>query len=336
MRAAVLTAEGRLAVAEVDDPEPGPGEVLVAVDRCGICGSDLHLRRAGVLPAGTIMGHELSGRVVARGDGGGPAEGARVAVFPSAPCGSCRTCLEGRHEICLQLAPTAVGLGPVPGGYAEAMVAATASCFPLPDAVGPELGALTEPYAVGLHAVRRSGVRPGDPVGVIGAGPIGLTTLAALRAEGVGDVVVAERNPRRRAAAGAVGATAVVEDATRIDGALGEQPAVVFECAGAALTTSLALQLVRPGGTVALVGVAGFEDPLSLVGAMLVIKEVDVVPCLAYTLEEFGTAVDHLAAGALDPGAVVSEVRPLEDAEAAFADLERPDGPVKLLLAPDA
>jgi (R,R)-butanediol dehydrogenase / meso-butanediol dehydrogenase / diacetyl reductase len=334
VRAAVLTADGTIQVAEVDEPEATPGHVVVAVERCGICGSDLHLRHANVLPPGTVMGHELAGRVVERGHAAGDVEvGARVAVYPSAPCGRCRTCTEGRHELCLELGPTAIGLGPVPGGYAEYVLAAASSCFALPSSMSPDAGALVEPYAVGLHAVRRSRARPGDPVGVVGAGPIGLATVAALLVEGVTDVAVAERGERRRAVAEAMGVP-TAEDAVRLDAALGDQPEVVFDCTGVGAVTGVAVQLARPGGRVVLVGVADLSDPVTLVGAMLVIKEVDLVSCLGYTLGEFGESVAAMACGALDPSLVVSAVRPLEDAERSFAELEQPGGPVKILLTP--
>ncbi len=334
MRAVVLSASGALEVADVAEPVAAEGHVVVAVERCGICGSDLHLRHANVLPPGTVMGHELAGTVVGRGAGVTDLpEGQSVAVFPSAPCGRCRACGEGRHELCANAGPTAVGLGPVPGGYAEYMQAAAASCFPLPPEVGPELGALVEPYAVGLHAVRRSQARPGVPAAVIGAGPIGLTTLAALVREGVTDVVVAERSERRLAVAEAMGARTVA-DASRIDTVLGEQPAVVFDCTGVGAVTGLAVQLCRPGGQVVLVGVADLSDPITLMGAMLVIKEVDLIPCLGYSLGEFGESVGALAGGALDASLLVSAVRPLEEAERSFTELGQRGGPVKVLLSP--
>lgn len=335
VRAAVLTADRGLAVADVPEPEPTTGHVVVAVERCGICGSDLHLRHSGWLPEGTVMGHEIGGRVAAIGPlATGLREGQRVSVYPSAPCRQCRTCLAGRHSICLNQGPTSIGLGANPGGYAEYVLAAATSCFPVPDDLSPELAALVEPYAVGLHAVRRSRATAGDPVGIVGAGPIGLTTLAALRAEGITDVVVAERSQRRAAAAAALGAVAVVHDASRIDSELGAQPEVVFDCAGVGAVPPLAAQLTRPGGQVVLVGVAGLDDPLALIGALLVIKEVDILAALGYTLDEFAEAITALASGALDQAVVVSDVRPLEDAAASFDELEQLGGPVKVMLAP--
>src|SRR5947208_4010529 len=154
MRALAYGADDSFAVVDRPDPEPGPGEVVVAVERCGICGSDLHLRQSHMLPPGSVMGHEFGGTVVARGDHvDGLAEGTRVAVLPAVRCGTCRTCVEGRDAICLEQSRFMLGIGTEDGAYAEYVRIAAKSCFPMPHDMTPEQGALFEPYAVGLHAV---------------------------------------------------------------------------------------------------------------------------------------------------------------------------------------
>jgi threonine dehydrogenase-like Zn-dependent dehydrogenase len=200
----------------------------------------------------------------------------------------------------------------------------------------PEQSALVEPYAVALHGVRRSRAagRPGTTVGIIGAGPIGLLTLAALHKEGVTDVAVAERSESRAAIAQRMGASVVIGDAAALGNALGEPPEVVFDCAGVTATPPLALEVVRMGGQVVLVGVVNPGDMLAMPGLLWVVKEVDVLPSIAYTIDEFGESVGAVAAGAVDPAVVVSDVRPLEDAERSFNDLVQPGGPVKVLLSP--
>ena len=334
MRALAYEADGTFSVVDRPDPEPGPGRVVVAVERCGICGSDLHLRASRLLLAGAVLGHEFAGTIAATGEGvAGWGEGDRVAVLPMARCGTCDACRRGRSQLCLDQARTALGLGFNDGAFAEYVGTDASACFPLPDAMTAEQGALVEPYAVGLHAVRRSRAVPGSAVGIIGAGPIGLMTLAVVRREGVEHVVVAERSERRAAVATQLGAEVVLDDANRLSTAFGPLD-VVFECAGTAATPQVALNEVRYGGEVVLVGVAGPMDSISLLGVPWVVKEVDVHPCFAYTTDEFGEAVDAVAAGALDAGALVSDVRPLEAADVAFAELERSDGPVKVLLAP--
>ena len=333
---AVAYVDGALQVVDKPDPSPGPDEVVVAVERCGICGSDLHLHRSGMLPPGAVMGHEFAGTVVGLGDEAiGVVEGTRVAVLPTVRCGTCRTCVEGRDAICLTQGARALGLGALDGAYAEYVAIAAQSCFPMPPGMTPEQGALVEPYAVGLHAVRRSRTTaPGAKVGVIGAGPIGLMTLAALRASGVEDVAVAERSPTRAQLAAAMGATAVVDDADNLSGALDGELDVIYECAGVPAAPQSAMFQVRPGGEVVLVGITDPDQPLQLLSFLWIIKEVDVIGCLGYSSAEFAEGVAAVAGGVVDPELMVSEVRPLDAAQASFDDLLQPGGPIKLLLDP--
>ena len=335
MRALAYEADGRLAVVDRPNPEPGPGLVVVAVERCGICGSDLHLRASRLLPPGAVLGHEFAGTIAATGeDVAGRQEGDRVAVLPMARCGTCEPCRQGRGQLCLDQSRTALGLGFNDGAFAEYVITDASACFPMPDPMTAELGALVEPYAVGLHAARRSRAGAGSTVGIIGAGPIGLMTLAALRREGVEHIAVAERSDRRAELAARLGAEVVLDDANRLSTAFGDPLDVVFECAGTATTPQVALNEVRSGGEVVLVGIAGPMDSISLLGVPWVVKEVDVHPCFAYTTEEYGEAVDAVAAGALDAASLVSDVRPLDAADDAFTELAQPGGPVKVLLAP--
>jgi (R,R)-butanediol dehydrogenase/meso-butanediol dehydrogenase/diacetyl reductase len=341
MRAVAITNHQRLEIVHKPDPTAGPGDVVVAVERCGICGSDIHMLAARMMAPGTVMGHEFAGTVVEVGaDVTTIAEGSRVAVLPSARCGQCRLCLEGRTQLCLDQANTAVGLGRNDGAYAEFVRTPARACHVLPPEMSPEQGALVEPYAVALHAVRRSRVisnRDAAAVtaGVIGAGPIGLMTIAALRAAGVERIAVAERSSTRADVAARMGATAVVDDATRLTSAVTEELDVVFECAGVPQTPDLAMQNVRIGGEVVLVGVTEPGQQLGLTGVLWIVKEIDLHPCLGYTDEEFGEAVRAVATGIVDPATIVSDIRPLDRAQASFDELIEPGGPVKILLSPE-
>jgi threonine dehydrogenase-like Zn-dependent dehydrogenase len=337
MRAVAFTMDGSLEVVDRPEPSPGPHDVIVAVERCGICGSDLHLKQAALLPPGAVMGHEFGGPIVAVGDQVTDlVEGQRVSVLPADRDRTCAACEAGKDHLCGLQFMSSIGLGMNDGGYAEFVRAPARSCFPLPIGMTPEQGALVEPYAVALHGVRRSRAagRPGTTVGIIGAGPIGLLTLAALRKEGVTDVAVAERSESRAAIAERMGASVVVGDASTLGSALGEPPEVVFDCAGVTATPPLALEVVRMGGQIVLVGVVNPGDMLPMPGLLWVVKEVDVLPSIAYTIAEFGESVDAVAAGAIDQDVIVSDVRPLEDAERSFNDLVQPGGPVKVLLSP--
>lgn len=335
MRAAAITGDGHLALVDKPEPVPGPDEVVLAVERCGVCGSDLHARAGGLLPAGAVLGHEIAGTIVARGPAvGAPGEGDRVAVLPARRCGVCAACRSGRDNLCPAQLTTAIGLGMHDGGYAERVVVPASSCHPLPSTVTPDQGAMVEPYAVGLHAVARSRVAhdPSSPVGVVGAGSVGLMCVAALKRAGVTSVGVAEPRPRRAAAAAALGAI-VVDRATALVGALGAPPHVAFDTTGDPAAPAACLEVVAPGGQVVLLGVVGPGVQVSLPGLLWVVKEVDVTPSIAYTTEEFAEAVVAVADGAVD--GVDHEVRPLGDADRALDDLSRRDGPVKVLLAPD-
>jgi threonine dehydrogenase-like Zn-dependent dehydrogenase len=338
MRAIVVAPDGTLAVAERPDPVPGPGEVLLAVERAGVCGSDLHLLRSGLLPAGAVLGHEVAGAVVGGDpDRAGPAHGSRVAVLPARRCGTCPACLGGRDNLCVLQLTTSIGMGGRDGGWAELLAVPAEACHVLPDGVGPSAGALVEPYAVALHALARSRVAagPGRAVAVLGAGSVGLMTVAALRRAGVERVAVAEPRPRRGAAAAALGA-AVVAAAGRIPTALGGPPEVVFDATGTASAPGAAVELAAAGGQVVVLGVTGPGDQVPLPGLLWVVKEVDVVPSIAYTTAEFAAAVTAVAGGAVDGVAAVTEVCSLDDGPVLVGELEQPEGPVKLLLAPAA
>ncbi|MDQ3679757.1 MAG: alcohol dehydrogenase catalytic domain-containing protein [Actinomycetota bacterium] len=339
MRAVALGAEGRLEVVVKDRPGAGPEDVIVSVERCGICGSDVHLRASGLLPVGAVMGHEFAGTIAEAGAGAPVAlhPGRRVSVLPARRCGTCDACRAGKGQLCPAQAFSALGLGVNDGAYAEYVRVPAASCHVLPENMGPEQGALVEPYAVGLHAVARSRAGGGGAaaVGIIGAGPIGLMCLAALRHSGVGGVIVAEPSRSRAAVAEAMGAT-VVDDARRLGRGAGAPLDVVFDVTGVVSTPALALEAVRPGGQVVLVGTPGPGQAMPMPGLLWVVKEVEVTPSIAYTDQEFAIAVAAVAAGAVDADLLVSDVRPLDAAERCFAELAQPDAPAKLMLAPDA
>lgn len=339
MRAVALGAEGRLEVVVKDRPTAGPEEVIVSVERCGICGSDLHLRASGLLPVGAVMGHEFAGTIVETGAEAPVAlqPGRRVSVLPARRCGTCDPCRAGKGHLCPAQAFSAIGLGVNDGAYAEYVRVPAASCHVLPEHMVPEQGALVEPYAVGVHAVARSRAAGGGAaaVGIIGAGPIGLMCLAALRHSGVDDVIVAEPSRSRASVAEAMGATAVA-DARRLGRGARAPLDVVFDATGTVSTPALALEAVRPGGQVVLVGTPGPGQAVPMPGLLWVVKEVEVTPSIAYTDQEFAKAVAAVAAGAVDADLVVSDVRPLDAAERSFAELAQPDAPVKVLLAPEA
>ncbi|HKV54965.1 MAG TPA: alcohol dehydrogenase catalytic domain-containing protein, partial [Candidatus Binataceae bacterium] len=172
MKAAAFRRQNEMEVIQAPEPVAGPGQVVLKVHNCGICGSDLHACQYGFgMPPGSIMGHEFCGEVREIGSGvSGFAIGARVAALPFENCGECERCKRGMQIHCLNL--KGLGLGQLPGGYAEYVACSAATLFKLPDNVSSRDGALVEPLSVGLHGVKRSGVKPGTVAVVMGAGPI--------------------------------------------------------------------------------------------------------------------------------------------------------------------
>ncbi len=282
----------------------------------------------GVLAAGTIMGHEFSGTLDVVGDGvEGWSEGDRVCIFPGRPL--------DRHDIVAQL-DAGIGLGALPGGYAEAVVCEAECLWRLPDELELEHGALVEPLAVALHGLDVAGVEPGQTVAVLGAGPIGVMTLVALLARGVESVVVVEPNESRRALASEFGALAAVGlegvHAAVVE-ALGEPPAVVLECAGHPTALPLATELVASSGVIGLLGV--LEEPVEISQMNLMLKEAQVRASFAYRPASFDEAVAMIAGGAVPAERLITSREPLERAEEMFAELLRPGtDQVKVLLKP--
>ncbi len=337
MRAVQVTDERRLAEAELPDPEPGAGEVVVDVAYCGICGSDLHMLPSPAIAPGNVMGHEFSGSISALGEGvEGWSAGDRVSVLPGTPCGECPQCRTDREHLCVQGVVRGHGLGGRPGAYAERIAVSADSLFALPDSVSDEHGALVEPLAVGVHAAGLADVGADDPVCVLGAGPIGVMTALALRAGGTKRILVVEPGEHRRERIEALGMTAVplegVHDAViaHFDGAL---PAAVFECAGHPSALGLALELVAPAGTVVAAGV--LEEPVQINQLLIIIKEAQIRGAFAYRREDFDRSIELLASGELPAADVITEVVPLGRAQEMFDELTRPGTEqLKVLLQP--
>lgn len=329
MKAVTVGPSQTLALSEVDEPRAEPGRVVVEVEACGICGSDLHMLPSGVLPEGAILGHELAGVVGEVGEGvEGWAQGDRVCVYPFKPIDAV--------DIPTALA-SGIGLGTNDGAYAERMVCDAEMLWRLPDHVELAHGALVEPLAVGLHGIDGSGAEPGAAVCVLGCGPIGAMTIVGLRARGFQGITVVEPNPDRRELALRLGA----EHAFGLDGVHeavlgafgGQPPAYVIECAGNVAAPGLAVELLASEGTIALVGMLDEPVPISQLNVML--KEAVIRGSFAYRPKDFDEAVAMLAAGNVPVDDLITSRHPLADASACFEELLRPGTPeLKILLQP--
>lgn len=335
MRAVTVAEDRRLVAIDSAAPEPGPGQVLLDVAYCGICGSDLHFRDVPELfPAGTVPGHEFSGRIAAVGSGvDGWSVGDRVCVLPFGQCGECEACRAGHEQVCPHAVSNGVGLGTGrPGAYADQVVVDERMLFSLPDAVDDRAGTLVEPLAVAIRAVELARVGSEEPVLVLGAGPIGLLTALVLRDRGVARTLVCSRNPARGRHAAALGLSTVsLEEVAAA--APADSPACVFDCAGTPASAQLAAQVLRPLGRLLLVGLS--LAPLDLPAPAIVIKELEIRGVIAYRRAQFQAAIDMLAAGAIPVDDLITEVVPLAEAEAAFQALTaHGSDKVKILLSP--
>lgn len=324
MRALVWTAPDAAELREEPRPVAGEGELLLRVRATGVCGSDLHGYR-GHSPVRTpplILGHE----VVAADE-----HGALHVLNPLTGCGACRLCAEGQPNLCPRRG--LLGLDR-PGAFAEWVKVPAANALPLPDGMPELLGTLVEPLATPVNALGSAPLGPDSVVAVIGAGPIGLLAAFAARERGVRLVTChdldAARVEHARAHAGAVGtAAADVEPAIRAaSGGLGAD--LVIDAVGVEATWRDALALVRPGGTVAEVGLAQGAGELE-VGA-LVRNGVTVRGVYAYTPEDFRAALALL--DRVRPSFDWVETAPLETGVELLARLARGEGPVKAILRP--
>jgi (R,R)-butanediol dehydrogenase / meso-butanediol dehydrogenase / diacetyl reductase len=336
VRAAVVGTGRDVRVVDIERPAPALGEVLIDVACCGVCGSDLHMLSAGLVPAGHVLGHEFTGVVAAPGPGvTGWTAGDRVAVLPLVACGRCYACRAGRPNLCEEQGiDEGPGIGR-PGGYAESVAVPAAMLRHLPDNVSDAHGALAEPLAVALHAIRLSAAEPGEPVCVLGAGPIGVLTVAGLVAGGYGRIAVVEPGPGRRAAVERQGVPALApEDAlARVPQLLGARPTTVIDSTGHPSAAPLALNLLAPAGRLTVVGLP--DDPAALDLSMVAFKELTIRGSLVYDEQDFALALALLAAGSIPCDKIITAVAPLADAPAVIAGLRSPAGAqVKVLLAP--
>jgi (R,R)-butanediol dehydrogenase / meso-butanediol dehydrogenase / diacetyl reductase len=321
-----------LIVSSQADPDPGEGEVVVRVARCGICGSDLHMTEdpAYGIQTGDVLGHEFAGEVVALGKGAeGLRLGERVAVSPLKSCGHCEHCSKGEVQWCSQFALQG-------GGYAEYAVTRPNQCVRLPESASMADGAIVEPLAVALHGVNLSGLKAGDKVLVLGAGAIGLAVAFWCRRKGASSVVVQDivRFQEERALAmGATGFSAQpddpVGDAVRV---LGGKPDIVFECVGIPGLIAQAVEQVANRGTILLLGLCTRPDTFNSF-AMLQ-KEVRLVTSAFFTRGEFEAALDVLSTGAAEPRALVSSVISLVETPGKFEALRQRTHECKVLIAP--
>lgn len=305
---------------DVPEPSPGPGQVKVKVSLAGICGTDLKEYEAGpgmiaVDKVPLTLGHEFAGRIAELGKGVTDFKvGERVTGVGYWFCGECFFCKRAMYNICLNAGFTGLT---VDGCMAEYVVIPSYAVYKLPESVSDELGALVEPLAVAIHAVRQGNVCPGDTVAIVGSGTIGLCVLLAARAAGASEVYVVDKIKHRGEIALAMGATAFinpddgepVKQVANLTDGLGVD--ISYECVGHPDTPQLAVDLARKGGTTVIVGV--FDKPSSFHFHSVMFNQKTIVGSSIY-VDEAKTAIALLADKRIDPRRLITSKVPLKDA----------------------
>ena len=337
MQAAIITGKEIIELLEFAEPAPGEGEAVVRINYCGVCGTDMHNYQSGILSNPAVCGHEWMGEVSAVGAGVTDIrEGDRVIGGISPACGDCAACRAGYASDC----PHQLGslMGTPHGGFAPAITADVRRLTPVPEGLDDLDAAMVEPLTVALHATRRTDIRLGDTVAVIGAGPIGLLTLQCARAAGAGRVLVVEPVPERAALAIELGADRVFNpreedvagELAEATGGLG--PDVVFECAGISPTIQQAVDFVRRGGAVTLVGLS--NEPATIKPGAWISKEVTVIASVAYAHQEFAMAADFIASGRIQVKPLHTHTAQLSGIADAFSLLNEDRRQIKVLVDP--
>lgn len=307
-------------VGERSRPEAGSGEVLIKVAYAGVCGSDMIIYQ-GVHPrakAPLIMGHEFSG-VVEKGNGAFP-EGMPVTVYPLLSCGCCDPCRNGYPHVCNTLRLIGIDCD---GGMAEYVKVPANTVHPLPVDFPLKLGAFVEPVAVGVHAVSRSGYKPGDTAVVYGAGPIGFCVASSLRYFGASQILVVETNPHRLDVARQLGFTVI--DPTRedirakiLEYTHEHNADLAFDCAAHPSVQGSILDILRVQGTGIVVG--SYKKPAEVDLLKIEFKELTLIGTRVYTPRDFGIAIQMLQSRCVDFGRLLTVVHPSE-APQQFASL---------------
>jgi len=303
--------------------------VRLRVRRAGICGSDLHYFEHGSCGAFVptrpfVLGHEFAAEVAALGDGvDGLTVGDRVTANPARACGVCDHCKGGRGNLCRRtiMLGSASTTPPTDGAFAEFVVVRADQCHPLPSGMDNGAGAMLEPLAVALHAVKRAGTVSGRRVLVTGGGPIGVLVALTAKAFGAVPVALSDVVEGRRATARTLGIEATLDPMSprlldEVRELAGEGFDVVFEASGAKAALRQSFDLVRPGGTIVQIGTLGTED-IPLPANQLMVREINLVGSMRYG-NVFGEAIRLVETGRINVRGLISDVRPLADVAEAL------------------
>jgi L-iditol 2-dehydrogenase len=341
MQAAELIAPLTFRLVDMPAGDPGPGEVQVRVEAVGVCGSDLHAYTEGAVGSTPnvypmVLGHEPAGRIVKVGAGvTGLAAGDRGALEPALYCYHCEFCLSGHHNVCANI--RFLSNPHQPGFFRELVNLPAVNFLPIPAGMSFDEAALAEPLAIAVHSLRLASIRADETVAVIGAGPIGLLTIAALRAAKARRIWAVEPLAHRRELARGIGADAVLEPAEAVQEILGGTGRrgvdCAIDCAAGEQTTNQAIQLTRNAGRVVLTGIHSTPS-VSMDGSAMRRKELTIFN-VRRSNQESQDALELLRAHAVWFAPLLTHTREIERIEEAFAIASQyRDGVGKMIVRP--
>ena len=340
MQALFLTAPHAFSVIERADPTPGAGDAILRIHRAGICATDITTIK-GESPVAIFPmtpGHELIATIVKAPAGSKFSQGDWVTIYPTQGCGACEACRRNEANHC----PTfrVWGVHRDGGCFAQYMAVPDEQLLAVPPSLRNDSGTLIEPTAVATHAMRRSGLRRGERIAIVGAGSIGLLTAQAAKANGASRVVVADRLPTRKAICDALGIDRFILAGQYLASQLADDGApfdVIYDNVGNPATLAASVEALRTRGRLILMAFPHGQEPLVLPYPKVYRKELDVVVSRNYAREDFEAAIALLAQGHIDTARMITGLYPLTRFADAYEDLKRsPERHLKILVAPNA
>ncbi|MEP5765885.1 MAG: alcohol dehydrogenase catalytic domain-containing protein [Halieaceae bacterium] len=337
MKAIVFEGSDKpLALRELAVPVPGPGQLLLKVSACGICGSDLHAYKTSLTEENIVFGHEFSGSVEAIGDGaiGDWKVGDRVIALGAMLCGQCPACERGQPEQCEKL--ESIGFTR-DGAYAEYVLTHSALTIKIPEDIDDRQAALVEPLAVGLTAIKDCKLPMGGNVLVIGAGIIGIAVAKWARFFGAENIGISDLENSRLERAKAVGATMTINAKENPDPvqafleATGQTPDAIVECVGRPMLKGL-VEMAPAGAHIVVLGASMQEEPISSLAAAQ--KKVRMTFSFGYELPDFDFIVRMISAGRVSTDKLITQSVGLDETPQVFAELMKPNDHCKVLIEP--
>lgn len=344
MKAGVLAGPQQIVIKEVPVPEVGPGQIKIKVSACGVCGSDIHMWKAGKgwgpdNGEDFFMGHEFCGVVTDPGDSSFSV-GDRVVFWANLYCGKCDMCLAGQEQLCREVDGTNYIGFVCNGAYAEQFVGKASNAYLLPDTVSDVAAGLIDPLMVAYHAVHKADIQLHDKVMVVGNGIIGQMIGALAKKSGASYLAMSKNSDRKIAAVKKIGDFDAFFDghasdrAEQMKAATGGGFDVVFEAVGTEESLAACIDAVKPGGKIVMIG-NSMTPTIQFNMNRAVLQEIQLIGSVSCTRKEFTETIDLIASGMIDPEKYVTDVLPLDQLQTAFERLTSPSDPVvKLVIRP--